>query len=191
MGAICSHLFLCKLLVPCGFRLIRGPPFLSETEKQIRIRKEKQMKEREKYIIVISGEAIEVTPEVYEVYYSAERKERHFMYELKAGRSRIDKVTGEKIFLPSLEDSYDRLVEASMQFENHMYDIEEEVISNLMVERLNQAIAALSFEEAEIIRQLYYEEISEVKLAEKLGIPRRTFRDKKMRILEKLRKMLL
>ena len=34
------------------------------------------MKEREKYIIVISGEAIEVTPEVYEVYYRAERKER-------------------------------------------------------------------------------------------------------------------
>lgn len=33
------------------------------------------MKEREKYII-ISGEAIKVTPEVYEVYYWAERKER-------------------------------------------------------------------------------------------------------------------
>ncbi|MBR4060854.1 MAG: sigma-70 family RNA polymerase sigma factor [Lachnospiraceae bacterium] len=149
------------------------------------------MKEREKYIIVISGEAIEVTPEVYEVYYRAERKERHFMYELKAGRSRVDKVTGEKIFLPSLEDSYDRLVEASMQFDDCIYDLEEEVLSILMVERLNQAIATLSFEEAEIIRQLYYEEVSEMKLAERLGMPRRTLRDKKKRILEKLRKMLL
>lgn len=149
------------------------------------------MKEREKYIIVISGEAVEVTPEVYEVYYRAERKERHFMYELKAGRSRTDKITGEKIFLPSLEDSYDRLVEGSMQFENHMYDTEEEVLTNLMVERLNQAIAALSFEEAEIIRQLYYGEVSEMKLAESLGMPRRTLRDKKKRILDKLRKMLL
>ena len=149
------------------------------------------MKEREKYIIVISGDAIEVTPEVYEVYYRAERKERHFMYELKAGRSRIDKVTGEKIFLPSLEDSYDRLVEASMQFDDHMYNLEEEVLSNLMVERLNQAIAALIVEEAEIIRKLYYEEVSEVKLAEMLGVPRTTLRDKKMRILEKLHRMLL
>ena len=148
------------------------------------------MKEREKYIIVISGEAIEVTPEVYEVYYRAERKERHFMYELKAGRSRIDKVTGEKIFLPSLEDSYDRLVEASLQFGNYTYDLEEEVLSNLMIERLKQAIAALSVEEAEIIRKLYYEEVSEVRLAEMLGIPRTTLRDKKMRILEKLHKML-
>ena len=83
------------------------------------------------------------------------------------------------------------MVEASMQFDNHMYDLEEEVLSNLMVERLNQAIAALSFEEAEIIRQLYYEEVSEMKLAERLGMPRRTLRDKKKRILEKLRKMML
>lgn len=30
------------------------------------------MKEREKHISVISGKAIEVTPEVYEVYYRAE-----------------------------------------------------------------------------------------------------------------------
>ncbi len=149
------------------------------------------MKEREKYIIVVSGEAIEVTPEVYEVYYRAERKERHFMYELKAGRSKIDKATGEKIILPSLEDSYDRLVEASLQFGNLTYDIEEEVIFNLMVEKLNHALADLRADEAEIIRKLYYEEISEVRLAEMLGIPRTTLRDKKKRILEKLHKMLL
>ena len=166
-------------------------PFFLELKKQSESERKKKMKEREKYIIVISGEAIEVTPEVYEVYYRAERKERHFMYELKAGRSRVDKVTGEKIFLPSLEDSYDRLVEASLQFGNYTYDLEEEVLSNLMIERLNQAIAALSVEEAEIIRKLYYEEVSEVRLAEMLGIPRTTLRDKKMRILQKLHKMLL
>ena len=165
-------------------------PFFLELKKQSESERKKKMKEREKYIIVISGEAIEVTPEVYEVYYRAERKERHFMYELKAGRSRVDKVTGEKIFLPSLEDSYDRLVEASLQFGNYTYDLEEEVLSNLMIERLNQAIAALSVEEAEIIRKLYYEEVSEVRLAEMLGIPRTTLRDKKVRVLEKLHRML-
>ena len=162
-----------------------------ELKKQSESERKTKMKEREKYIIVISGEAIEVTPEVYEVYYRAERKERHFMYELKAGRSRIDKVTGEKIILPSLEDSYDRLVEASLQFGNPTYDMEEEVIFNLMVEKLNHALAALRVDEAEIIRKLYYEEVSEVRLAEMLGIPRTTLRDKKMRILEKLHKMLL
>ena len=83
------------------------------------------------------------------------------------------------------------MVEASQQFENHMYDLEEEVLFNLMVERLNRALAALSYDEAVIIQKLYYEEISEVKLAEMLGIPRTTLRDKKMRILEKLHKMLL
>ena len=112
------------------------------------------------------------------------------MYDLKAGRSRIDKVTGEKIFLPGLEDSYDHLVEKSLQFGNHMYDLEEEAILNLMVEKLNQAIAMLSFEEAEIIRQLYYEDVSETKLAERLGMPRTTLCGKKKRILKKMRNML-
>ena len=37
------------------------------------------MKVREKYIIVIKGEAVEVTPEIYQVYYRAERKERYFL----------------------------------------------------------------------------------------------------------------
>lgn len=166
-------------------------PFFLELKKQSESERKKKMKEREKYIIVISGEVIEVAQEVYEVYYRAERKERHFMYELKAGRSRVDKVTGEKIFLPSLEDSYDRLVEASLQFGNDTYDLEEEVLSNLMIERLNEAITALSVDEAEIIKKLYYEDVSEVRLAEMLGIPRTTLRDKKRRILEKLHKMLL
>jgi len=148
------------------------------------------MKDREKYIIVVEGQLVEVTREVYEVYYKAERKERHFMYEMKAGRSRMDKVTGEKIILPGIEDSYDRLVEANLQFADQMYDLEEEVILSLLIEKLNNALELLSVEEMEIVRQLYYEENNEVRLSEKLGMPRRTLRDKKKRILEKLRKLM-
>lgn len=44
------------------------------------------MREREKYIIAVGGEVIKVTLEVYGVYYRAERKERHFMCELRARR---------------------------------------------------------------------------------------------------------
>ena len=149
------------------------------------------MKDREKYIIVVEGQLVEVTREVYEVYYKAERKERHFMYEMKAGRSRMDKVTGEKIILPGIEDSYDRLVEANLQFADQMYDLEEEVLLGLLIEKLNSALELLSVEEMEIVRQLYYEEINEVRLSEKLGMPRRTLRDKKKKILEKLRKLMI
>ena len=149
------------------------------------------MKDREKYIIVVEGQLVEVTREVYEVYYKAERKERHFMYEMKAGRSRIDKMTGEKTILPGIEDSYDRLVEANLQFADQMYDLEEEVLLGLLIEKLNSALELLSVEEMEIVRQLYYEEINEVRLSEKLGMPRRTLRDKKKKILEKLRKLMI
>ena len=73
------------------------------------------MKDREKYIIVVEGQLVEVTREVYEVYYRAERKERHFMYELKAGRSRIDKTTGEKTILPGIDTQINMQVRRLMK----------------------------------------------------------------------------
>ena len=62
------------------------------------------------------------------------------------------------------------------------------MLLKLMLKRLNEALERLDFEEAEIIRHLYYERVTEVKLAEMLGMPRRTLRDKKKRILDKLRR---
>lgn len=62
------------------------------------------------------------------------------MYELKAGRSRIDKGTGEKYFLPSMEDPHDRLVEASLQFGYQMYNLKEAAIINLDIERLYKVV---------------------------------------------------
>ena len=82
------------------------------------------MKDREKYIIVIDGQLIEVTKEVYEVYYKGRRKEQYIMHDLKVGRSRINPVTGEKEYLPSREDSYDRLRDVEKQF------VQQKALSN-------------------------------------------------------------
>ena len=45
-------------------------------------------------------------------------------------------------------------------------------------------------EETAIIHALFYQEISEVELAKKLGIARTTLQSRKYKILEKLRKLL-
>ena len=60
----------------------------------------------------------------------------------------------------------------------------------VMLEILNEALHTLRDEETSIIHALFYQEISEVELAKKLGIARTTLQSRKYKILEKLRKLL-
>ena len=55
---------------------------------------------------------------------------------------------------------------------------------------MNDALRTLTDEETAIIHALFYQEISEVELAKKLGIARTTLQSRKYKILEKLRKLL-
>mgnify|MGYP003156161086 CR=1 FL=1 len=133
------------------------------------------MAEREKYYIGLNGQIFEVSKELYETYYKGQRKEKYFTYDLKQEHTRVDKETGEMIVVPSREDSYERLLEAEKQFAE---------------EKLNEALHTLTDEETAIIHALFYQEISEVELAKKLGIARTTLQSRKYKILEKLRKLL-
>ena len=148
------------------------------------------MTEREKYIIVIEGQLIEVTQEVYEVYYKGKRKEKYFMQDLKVGRCTTDPETGEKIYLPSREDSFERLMEVTQQFEDRYTDVEGEILRKLEVENLHKALEQLKQEEKELIWSLYFEEISEVELSKRTGIGRTTLQYRKYQILKKLKQIL-
>ena len=53
-------------------------------------------------------------------------------------------------------------------------DAEEVEDAAVMLERLNEALHTLTGEEAAIIHDLFYKEISEVELAKRLGIARTT-----------------
>ena len=55
---------------------------------------------------------------------------------------------------------------------------------------MSEALRTLTDEETAIIHALFYQEISEVELAKKLGIARTTLQTRKYKILEKLRKLL-
>lgn len=56
--------------------------------------------------------------------------------------------------------------------------------------RGRKLLHTLTDEETAIIHALFYQEISEVELAKKLGIARTTLQSRKYKILEKLRKLL-
>lgn len=145
------------------------------------------MAEREKYYIGLNGQTFEVSRELYEAYYKGQRKEKYFTHDLKQEHTKVDKETGEVIVIPSREDSYERLLEAEKQFAEEAEDV---AVRAVMLEKLSEALHTLTDEETAIIQALFYQEISEVELAKKLGIARTTLQSRKYKILEKLRKLL-
>ena len=102
----------------------------------------------------------------------------------------MDKETGERIIVPSREDSYERLLEAEKQFAEDAEDVEDAAVRAVMLEKLNEALHTLTDEETAIIHALFYQEISEAELAKKLGIARTTLQSRKYKILEKLKNLL-
>ena len=148
------------------------------------------MADREKYYIELNGQIFEVSRELYEAYYKGRRKERYFTQDLKQERTRVDKKTGQITVIPSREDSYERLLEAEKQFAEDVENIEDVAIRAVMLEKLTAALHTLTDEEKAIIHALFYQEVSEVELAKRMGIPRTTLRSRKDKILVKLKELL-
>lgn len=148
------------------------------------------MAEREKYYIGLNGQTFEVSRELYEAYYKGQRKEKYFTHDLKKEHIKVDKETGERIIIPSREDSYERLLEAEKQFAEDAEDVEDVAVRAVMLEKLNKSLHTLTDEEEAIIYALFYQEISEAELAKKLGIARTTLQSRKYKILEKLKNLL-
>lgn len=72
----------------------------------------KNREESTNYYLYIDGQAVPVSEQVYRVYQHYERKEEYFSYDLKTEKFQKDTA----IFLPSREDSYERLLEKDRQF---------------------------------------------------------------------------
>jgi hypothetical protein len=159
----------------------------SFSELKNRIRKELMMSKRDKYIIVVEGKLIEVEKEIYDVYYSHKRKEKYFMCDMKAGRRRRNKETGEIMFIPSIEDSLERLCDARIQFADK-FDLENEVINKIMYDKLYTVLKRLSADELELIWYIFFRQVGETELARMYGIPRTTLQGRKTAILKKLKK---
>jgi len=90
--------------------------------------------------------------------------------------------------------SFDALDDDEFLGENividYSVDVEEEVINNIMLEKLKKSLTKLSDDELYLIEQLIYNEKSERELSAISGIPQRTINDRKHRILAKLKKLL-
>lgn len=138
------------------------------------------------YHLYINGQAIPVSEEIYRAYKHFERKEEYFTYDLKAEKFSKKTVS----FLPSREDSYERLLEANQQFVIQEVSVQAQVEKLLDVEIVRKALSFLNPEEKELINLLFYQEKTEQEVGILLHISQQAVNKRKQAVLIKLRKLL-
>ena len=137
------------------------------------------MADKEKYMIKIQGNLIEVSEDVYYAYFRMDRQER-WQEEKKQDHDVV---------------SYDALDNGETVGAEAIQDInspgmEELVIANELKERLHNIVAALPKPERELIQAIYFEDIPVSDYAKRVGLSHRGINKQRKRILSKL-KMLL
>ena len=132
----------------------------------------------------------EASEEVIAVLRTTERKMQYQEYDLKSEQTIIDQENQTVTIIPSREDSFERLVEQSVQFREDTLSLDEWIIRRLEIEQLHKALNVLSDDERYLIIQLYFEERTEREVAEELGVYHNAVHKQKIRILAKLRKIL-
>ena len=78
----------------------------------------------------------QASEEVIKVLYQTERKIHYQEYDLKAGNYKISREEEKVTYIPSREDSLERLLEADYQFTKEQLSVEDEAIRSMMYEKL-------------------------------------------------------
>ncbi len=137
------------------------------------------MADKEKYMIKIQGNLIEVSEDVYYAYFRMDRQER-WQEEKKQDHDVV---------------SYDALdngetVGAEAIQDMNSPGMEELVIANELKERLHNIVAALPKPERELIQAIYFEDIPVSDYAKRVGLSHRGINKQRKRILSKLKRLL-
>lgn len=134
---------------------------------------------------------IEKRPDVLDVLRSGDRKRKYIEVDLKSERFIQDQRTQTAVFVPSREDSYERLLEdENQQFPHPALSPEETLLRNIEYGRLYQAIAALTKEERRLIVLRYWHGLTQAQVAEEFHISQQSVSYRESRILQKIKKLM-
>ena len=140
------------------------------------------------FLYYSEGEPVEVAPKVFEALVKSDNKIRYFEHDLKVELT--VRRNGQRVTLPSREDSLERLMDLHIQFADDSVDVAGEVEHAMMLDKLHRCLALLDAEELELIQALYFDGHSERRWSAETGIPQKTINDRKLSILAKLHKLL-
>jgi RNA polymerase sigma factor (sigma-70 family) len=128
--------------------------------------------------------------EVIAVLRQSERRLQYLEYDLKVERFVLDETKQVAFFIPSREDSLERMMDADVQFVDEETNVEDMAIKTVMIELLKESLGLLNADELEMIQALFYQGLTEREYAKTVGIPQKTINDRKTRVLRKLKKLL-
>lgn len=140
--------------------------------------KENDISYADKLFIPLHGMLMEVSEKDYKDFYKQKRRQKY-----------IDERSAEN------EDfSYDMLTTDGFNGEDILADesepLDEQVIRKIMTDKLKSALPLLAEDEQKLIREIFYEGLSERTLAEKYCISQVAIHKRKVKILNKLKKLL-
>jgi len=127
---------------------------------------------------------------VIEILEKSDRKIEYQQYDLKVERCRIDSIKQHVTYIPSREDSLERLLEENRQFASEGETVEDVAVKAVLIEKMLSSLRLLTRKEQELITELFFKGKSEHQLAAEKGIPRMTIHNRKRRILERLKKLI-
>ena len=135
--------------------------------------------ENKKYYLYANKLRVEVTKEVYIAYYQSIEQEK---YQEK-------KIKKYKIMSYNALDTDEQTGEETLSDANEP-TTEDEIIYTQTIEKLRKSLELLTKDEMELIQGLFFKNISEVAMAEILDVNQSTISRQKMKILNKLKKIL-
>ena len=134
------------------------------------------MADKEKYLIRLQGKLIEVSEDVYYAYFQMERQER--TQEEKYQRNHV-------VSYDALDNGETVGVEGVADLETP--SMEELIMAKELRDRLHHAIEALPKAERELIRAIYFEEMTEKEYAKRTGMSQTGISYRRRNILSKLK----
>ena len=141
------------------------------------MKKQTQNKQYQVFILK-NGAYVEISyEEFYKEYYRDRRRERYLdelesMNVISFHSLDTEEFCGEEILI------------------DHSEDVAEQVAHKMMIEKLTAVLPLLTDDERELIQAIYFDEMTEREYAEKTGVYRNAVHKRKVRILEKLKKLL-
>lgn len=142
------------------------------------------------FFIKIGKEQVCVSEEIYKEYYKMKRRERYMEQDIKVGRITVHPEEETVDFIPSKEDSINRLIELGVDFEDDQM-IEDILCDKATLLILQEAMAELNEKEQALIQDLYYKDLTVREVAKEENISHVAVVKRRKKVLDKLKKYFL
>lgn len=129
-------------------------------------------------VITVDGEEVEVTPEVYQAYAQADRRERYCYEREKGLLLLLDQMDVDNMHLAFLT-------------EQHTESAENTAIRNILMESAQGILSRLESDEQAMIRAIVMNGETEQAYADRIGLSQKGLNKRKQKILKKIFQMLV